>query len=251
MPSAAGGTRCATWHGDDFADGTLRVDGASGSLSGCLRETHHRRGGPHRDGYALPVSTSSRMMRMSASPMPGFSLQDHQRASAVAVCGAGRAAWQLRQRMARSVRSPVRRYGVCDALPGRIHGLLSGAYAAVGENYLRRRPAATGRMSSWTWIRTVPIPAIPPSSITKAPCTPSAGCFVTSTRSWSSTMTRTMKPGRARCRTVRHPAGHPRAGRAAAVRDYWTTSTAPADRLPACIWNTRAGLRPTASPARP
>ena len=132
---------------------------------------------------------------------------------------------------------------------------------ALSTRYLgpvRTSPAAASsppaRMSSWTWIRTVPIPAIPPSSITKAPCTPSAGCFAIPTRSWSSTMmTRTMKPGRALPDSS--PSGRSSAswkGRnTSGIIGTWTTSTAPADRLPAYIWNTRAGLRPTASPAPP
>ena len=54
-------------------------------------------------------------------------------------------------------------------------------------------PAPT---SSWTWIPTAPRRGTPPSSITKAPCTPSAGCFVIPTPSWCWTAaTRTTRPG--------------------------------------------------------
>lgn len=62
-------------YGDDFADGTLKWT-EQGTLWVLAQETCVTGAvGLTVTDYALPVSTSSRMMRMSASPMPGFSLK--------------------------------------------------------------------------------------------------------------------------------------------------------------------------------
>ena len=62
-------------YGDDFADGTLKWT-EQGTLWVLEQETCITgASGLTVTDYALPVSTSSRMMRMSASPMPGFSLK--------------------------------------------------------------------------------------------------------------------------------------------------------------------------------
>lgn len=61
--------------GDDFADGTLKWT-EQGTLWVLAQETCATGAADLTvTDYALPVSTSSRMMRMSASPMPGFSLK--------------------------------------------------------------------------------------------------------------------------------------------------------------------------------
>ena len=62
-------------YGDDFADGTLKWT-EQGTLWVLAQETCATGTADLTvTDYALPVSTSSRMMRMSASPMPGFSLK--------------------------------------------------------------------------------------------------------------------------------------------------------------------------------
>lgn len=62
-------------YGDDFADGTLKWT-EQGTLWVLAQETCITGAADLTvTDYALPVSTSSRMMRMSASPMPGFSLK--------------------------------------------------------------------------------------------------------------------------------------------------------------------------------
>lgn len=62
-------------YGDDFADGTLKWT-EQGTLWVLAQETCATGAAdPTVTDYALPVSPSSRMMRMSASPMPGFSLK--------------------------------------------------------------------------------------------------------------------------------------------------------------------------------
>ena len=62
-------------YGDDFADGTLKWT-EQGTLWVLAQETCATGAADLTvTDYALPVSTSSRMMRMSASPMPGFSLK--------------------------------------------------------------------------------------------------------------------------------------------------------------------------------
>lgn len=62
-------------YGDDFADGTLKWT-EQGTLWVLAQETCITGAAALTvTDYALPVSTSSRMMRMSASPMPGFSLK--------------------------------------------------------------------------------------------------------------------------------------------------------------------------------
>ena len=62
-------------YGDDFADGTLKWT-EQGTLWVLEQETCITGAADLTvTDYALPVSTSSRMMRMSASPMPGFSLK--------------------------------------------------------------------------------------------------------------------------------------------------------------------------------
>ena len=62
-------------YGDDFADGTLKWT-EQGTLWVLEQETCATGAADLTvTDYALPVSTSSRMMRMSASPMPGFSLK--------------------------------------------------------------------------------------------------------------------------------------------------------------------------------
>ena len=62
-------------YGDDFADGTLKWT-EQGTLWVLEQETCVTGAADLTvTDYALPVSTSSRMMRMSASPMPGFSLK--------------------------------------------------------------------------------------------------------------------------------------------------------------------------------
>lgn len=62
-------------YGDDFADGTLKWT-ELGTLWVLAQETCATGAADLTvTDYALPVSTSSRMMRMSASPMPGFSLK--------------------------------------------------------------------------------------------------------------------------------------------------------------------------------
>ena len=61
--------------GDDFADGTLKWT-EQGTLWVLAQETCATGAADLTvTDYALPVSTSSRMMRMSASPMSGFSLK--------------------------------------------------------------------------------------------------------------------------------------------------------------------------------
>ena len=61
--------------GDDFADGTLKWT-EQGTLWVLAQETCATGAADLTvTDYALPVSPSSRMMRMSASPMPGFSLK--------------------------------------------------------------------------------------------------------------------------------------------------------------------------------
>ena len=62
-------------YGDDFADGTLKWT-EQGTLWVLALETCVTGAADLTvTDYALPVSPSSRMMRMSASPMPGFSLK--------------------------------------------------------------------------------------------------------------------------------------------------------------------------------
>lgn len=62
-------------YGDDFADGTLKWT-EQGTLWVLAQETCITGAADLTvTDYALPVSTSSRMMRKSASPMPGFSLK--------------------------------------------------------------------------------------------------------------------------------------------------------------------------------
>ena len=62
-------------YGDDFADGTLKWT-EQGTLWVLAQETCITGAADLTvTDYALPVSTSSRMMRMSASPMPGFLLK--------------------------------------------------------------------------------------------------------------------------------------------------------------------------------
>ena len=62
-------------YGDDFADGTLKWT-EQGTLWVLAQETCATGAADLTvTDYALPVSPSSRMMRMSASPMPGFSLK--------------------------------------------------------------------------------------------------------------------------------------------------------------------------------
>lgn len=62
-------------YGDDFADGTLKWT-ELGTLWVLAQETCATGAADLTvTDYALPVSPSSRMMRMSASPMPGFSLK--------------------------------------------------------------------------------------------------------------------------------------------------------------------------------
>lgn len=62
-------------YGDDFADGTLKWT-ELGTLWVLAQETCITGAADLTvTDYALPVSPSSRMMRMSASPMPGFSLK--------------------------------------------------------------------------------------------------------------------------------------------------------------------------------
>lgn len=62
-------------YGDDFADGTLKWT-EQGTLWVLAQETCVTGAADLTvTDYALPVSPSSRMMRMSASPMPGFSLK--------------------------------------------------------------------------------------------------------------------------------------------------------------------------------
>ena len=62
-------------YGDDFADGTLKWT-EQGTLWVLEQETCITGAADLTvTDYALPVSTSSRMMRKSASPMPGFSLK--------------------------------------------------------------------------------------------------------------------------------------------------------------------------------
>ena len=62
-------------YGDDFADGTLKWT-EQGTLWVLAQETCATGAADlTMTDYALPVSPSSRMMRMSASPMPGFSLK--------------------------------------------------------------------------------------------------------------------------------------------------------------------------------
>lgn len=62
-------------YGDDFDDGTLKWT-EQGTLWVLVQETCVTGAADLTvTDYALPVSTSSRMMRMSASPMPGFSLK--------------------------------------------------------------------------------------------------------------------------------------------------------------------------------
>ena len=62
-------------YGDDFADGTLKWT-EQGTLWVLEQETCVTGAADLTvTDYALPVSPSSRMMRMSASPMPGFSLK--------------------------------------------------------------------------------------------------------------------------------------------------------------------------------
>ena len=62
-------------YGDDFADGTLKWT-EQGTLWVLEQETCITGAADLTvTDYALPVSPSSRMMRMSASPMPGFSLK--------------------------------------------------------------------------------------------------------------------------------------------------------------------------------
>ena len=61
--------------GDDFADGTLKWT-EQGTLWVLAQETRATGAADLTvTDYALPVSPPSRMMRMSASPMPGFSLK--------------------------------------------------------------------------------------------------------------------------------------------------------------------------------
>ena len=62
-------------YGDDFDDGTLKWT-EQGTLWVLVQETCATGAADLTvTDYALPVSPSSRMMRMSASPMPGFSLK--------------------------------------------------------------------------------------------------------------------------------------------------------------------------------
>ena len=62
-------------YGDDFADGTLKWT-EQGTLWVLAQETCATGAADLTvTDYALPVSTSYRMMRTSASPMPGFSLK--------------------------------------------------------------------------------------------------------------------------------------------------------------------------------
>ena len=62
-------------YGDDFADGTLKWT-EQGTLWVLAQETRATGAADLTvTDYALPVSPPSRMMRMSASPMPGFSLK--------------------------------------------------------------------------------------------------------------------------------------------------------------------------------
>lgn len=62
-------------YGDDFADGTLKWT-EQGTLWVLAQETCATGAADLTvTDYALPVSPSSRMMRTSASPMPGFSLK--------------------------------------------------------------------------------------------------------------------------------------------------------------------------------
>ena len=62
-------------YGDDFADGTLKWT-EQGTLWVLAQETCATGAADLTvTDYALPVSPSPRMMRMSASPMPGFSLK--------------------------------------------------------------------------------------------------------------------------------------------------------------------------------
>ena len=62
-------------YGDDFADGTLKWT-EQGTLWVLAQETCATGAADLTvTDYALPVSPPSRMMRMSASPMPGFSLK--------------------------------------------------------------------------------------------------------------------------------------------------------------------------------
>ena len=62
-------------YGDDFDDGTLKWT-EQGTLWVLVQETCATGAADLTvTDYALPVSTSYRMMRMSASPMPGFSLK--------------------------------------------------------------------------------------------------------------------------------------------------------------------------------
>ena len=62
-------------YGDDFDDGTLKWT-EQGTLWVLAQETCATGAADLTvTDYALPVSPSSRMMRMSASPMPGFSLK--------------------------------------------------------------------------------------------------------------------------------------------------------------------------------
>ena len=62
-------------YGDDFADGTLKWT-EEGTLWVLAQETCATGAADLTvTDYALPVSPPSRMMRMSASPMPGFSLK--------------------------------------------------------------------------------------------------------------------------------------------------------------------------------
>lgn len=62
-------------YGDDFADGTLKWT-EQGTLWVLAQETCATGAADLTvTDYAQPVSPSSRMMRMSASPMPGFSLK--------------------------------------------------------------------------------------------------------------------------------------------------------------------------------
>ena len=221
-------------YGDDFADGTLKWT-EQGTLWVLAQETCATGAADLTvTDYAQPVSPSSRMMRMSASPCPAFRSRPSTRRCRR--CMWGRAGCMAAPaRTARICRSPSPRpwHGVCHpALPGRIHGLLSGAYAArTRREHLRRRPAAH-RPVCHRGHGFVPYQSRLFLHHLSRKHLHAIGWVLRHTyRSWSSTMmTRTMKPGRASPDSS--PSGRSSAswkGRnTSVITGTWTTSTAPA-----------------------
>ena len=239
-------------YGDDFADGTLKWT-EQGTLWVLAQETCITGAADLTvTDSALPVSTSSRMMRTSASPMPGFSLKTINAPVPSLYVGQGGLHGSSGKDSAYLQIAKAPGHGTVYATPHYLDGYTvyclehtlpgpgenisgggqqpTGPYVIVDMDSYRTNPGyssiiyheSTLHAIGWVLRHTYPFMVIDDNDPDNETWSRVAGQFA-------------IRKGR----------------NTSVIIGTWTTSTAPADRLPACIWNTRAGLRPTASPAPP